>query len=235
MECPLYELQVAKIAIMGGMGGKSCGKAREVVENEVAKASTDMSRQFSGGFCAYMVTERDDRESEVVCLTKEEYPVSCRLTLRSKSNIMSAEELNNTPAAAEEPMFAGLKKKSKKAKVNFDDLELNNQDAPNTAADAATASVADAEKKIDAGGDGSAPADAPAADDGVDMFADLKKKTKKKKKEIPLDLVRTSVRVSNCTSSYSIFLVNRRHQHPERPNRQQRRLPKPARWVTLET
>lgn len=105
---------------------------------------------------------------------------------------MSAEELNNTTsAAAEEPMFAGLKKKSKKAKVNFDDVELANQDAPNTAADAATASLTDAENKIDAGEDGATPADAPAADDGVDMFADLKKKsTKKKKKEIPLDLVR---------------------------------------------
>lgn len=102
---------------------------------------------------------------------------------------MSAEELNNTTPVAEEPMFAGLKKKSKKAKVNFDDAELTNQDAANTAADAASSSVADAEKKIDAGGDGSAPTDAPAADDGVDMFADLKKKTKKKKKEIPLDLV----------------------------------------------
>ena len=115
---------------------------------------------------------------------------------------MSAEELNNTTPAAEEPMFAGLKKKSKKAKVNFDDAELTNQDAANTAADAASSSVADAEKKIDAGGDGSAPADAPAADDGVDMFADLKKKTKKKKKEIPLDLVSHS-----CDTATGVYLT----------------------------
>ncbi|KAJ9126622.1 hypothetical protein QFC24_001651 [Naganishia onofrii] len=97
---------------------------------------------------------------------------------------MSAEELNN--AGAEEPMFAGLKKKSKKAKVNFDDFM--SQDAPTTAADAATATIAESEEKIDAGEEGGAPADAPAADDGGDMFADLKKKSKKKKKEIPLDL-----------------------------------------------
>jgi translation initiation factor 2 subunit 2 len=106
---------------------------------------------------------------------------------------MSAEELNNT--GAEEPMFAGLKKKSKKAKVNFDDFM--SQDAPTTAADAATATIAESEEKIDAGEEGGAPADAPAADDGGDMFADLKKKSKKKKKEIPLDLVSTSIRLSS--------------------------------------
>lgn len=103
---------------------------------------------------------------------------------------MSAEELNNT--GAEEPMFAGLKKKSKKAKVNFDDADFMNQDAPTTAADAATATISEAEKKIDAGEEGGVPVDAPAADDGADMFADLKKKSKKKKKEIPLDLVSTN-------------------------------------------
>ncbi|KAI5455047.1 translation initiation factor eIF-2 beta subunit [Naganishia albida] len=96
---------------------------------------------------------------------------------------MSAEEMNNT-TPAEEPMFAGLKKKSKKAKVNFDDFM--SQDAPTTAADVASATVAEEAKEMDAGG--AAPADAPAADDGTDMFADLKKKSKKKKKEIPLDL-----------------------------------------------
>jgi hypothetical protein len=102
---------------------------------------------------------------------------------------MSAEELSNT-TPAEEPMFVGLKKKSKKAKVNFDDFM--SQDAPTTAADVASATVAKEEKEIDAG-EGAAPADAPAADD--DMFADLKRKSKKKK-AIPLDLVCTEAILS---------------------------------------
>ena len=81
---------------------------------------------------------------------------------------------------AEEPMFAGLKKKSKKAKVNFDDIELEGaEDKAVTPADVAGETVAQAEEKLDTA--------EPAAEE--DMFADLKKKNKKKKKEIPMDLV----------------------------------------------
>lgn len=80
----------------------------------------------------------------------------------------------------EEPLFAGLKKKSKKAKVNFDDIDLaGGEDKPVTSANVATETVAQAEEQADAdAGEG----------EGEDMFADLKKKSKKKKKEIPLDL-----------------------------------------------
>jgi hypothetical protein len=84
---------------------------------------------------------------------------------------------------AEEPMFAGLKKKSKKAKVNFDEIDLEGgEDKAVTPANIASETIAQAEEKLDAG-------DAPVAAE-EDMFADLKKKPKKKKKEIPMDLVR---------------------------------------------
>ncbi|KAG7571370.1 hypothetical protein FFLO_00722 [Filobasidium floriforme] len=82
---------------------------------------------------------------------------------------------------AEEPMFAGLKKKSKKAKVNFDEIDLEGgEDKAITPANIASETIAQAEEKLDGG-------DAPVAAE-EDMFADLKKKPKKKKKEIPMDL-----------------------------------------------
>jgi hypothetical protein len=83
-------------------------------------------------------------------------------------------------------MFAGIKKKSKKAKVNFDEIDLEGaEDKAITPANIASETVAQAEEKLDAG-----DADAPAPADEEDLFADLKKKPKKKKKEIPMDLVR---------------------------------------------
>lgn len=86
----------------------------------------------------------------------------------------------------EEPMFAGIKKKSKKAKVNFDEIELEGaEDKAITPANVASETIAQAEENLDAG---KADESAPAAEE--DLFADLKKKPKKKKKEIPMDLVR---------------------------------------------
>jgi hypothetical protein len=86
----------------------------------------------------------------------------------------------------EEPMFAGIKKKSKKAKVNFDEIELEGaEDKAVTPANVASETIAQAEENLDAG---NADESTPAAEE--DLFADLKKKPKKKKKEIPMDLVR---------------------------------------------
>lgn len=92
---------------------------------------------------------------------------------------------------SEEPMFAGLKKKSKKTRVNFEDIELEGN-AGTTTQSLGSDSIKREEDELDTGiakpGD-EAPAaiatdEAPA--DG-DMFADLKKKSKKKK-AIPMDL-----------------------------------------------
>ena len=105
----------------------------------------------------------------------------------------------DTPIAADEPMFAGLKKKKTKKAVNFDeDLTLaddvaasktmTNEDAVEAVQELVAASAPESTATNKSCSDALGN-DAPveAADD-TDMFADLKKK-KKKKKDIPMDLV----------------------------------------------
>jgi hypothetical protein len=107
---------------------------------------------------------------------------------------------------AEEPMFAGLKKKSKKAKVNFDEIDLEGgEDKAVTPANIASETIAQAEEKLDAG-------DAPVAAE-EDMFADLKKKPKKKK-EIPMDLVRLASSYAQWLRSAWVLTMKKRPIHP---------------------
>lgn len=94
---------------------------------------------------------------------------------------------NNLVADPEVDLFAGMKKKKKK-QVQLDVEEpapSAESSAPAEAEPAASTSTPAPEEKVESQ---AAPADEPPADDGGDLFADLKKK-KKKKKELPADLV----------------------------------------------
>jgi translation initiation factor 2 subunit 2 len=107
---------------------------------------------------------------------------------------------DDAPIAAEEPMFAGLKKKKTKKAVNFDeDLTLGddvaasktitNEDAQEAVQELLAASADDPAATKKSGSDALGNDEPVEAAADTDMFADLKKK-KKKKKDIPMDLVR---------------------------------------------
>ena len=97
-------------------------------------------------------------------------------------------------------LFAGMKKKKKKqVALDVGDSPSAPTDAPDSPAPAAAEESAPTPAPITKKGDKfgneepEAEAPAPVADEGAELFGDLKKK-KKKKKEIPLDLV--------CDSSF---------------------------------
>ena len=94
-------------------------------------------------------------------------------------------------------LFAGMKKKKKKqVALDVEDSPLAPTEATDSSAPAAAAAEEPAptpapiQKKGDKFGneEPEAEAAAPVADEGAELFGDLKKK-KKKKKDIPLDLV----------------------------------------------
>lgn len=91
-------------------------------------------------------------------------------------------------------LFAGMKKKKKKqVALDVGDSPSAPSDAPDSPAPAVAEEAptpAPITKKGDKFGneDPEEEAPAPVADEGAELFGDLKKK-KKKKKEIPLDLV----------------------------------------------
>ena len=94
-------------------------------------------------------------------------------------------------ADPEVDLFAGMKKKKKK-QVQLDVEEpapVAESSAPAEAEPAPSTSTPAPEEKVESQ---AAPADEPPAEDGGDLFADLKKK-KKKKKELPADLVSAPV------------------------------------------
>lgn len=95
-------------------------------------------------------------------------------------------------ADPEVDLFAGMKKKKKK--VVIDDSEAAAPEPVDTPATATELSKPAAEAGVDdaplaeASGTATSVEGDKAADDGGDLFADMKKK-KKKKKDIPLSLV----------------------------------------------
>ena len=107
--------------------------------------------------------------------------------------------ITHTDKAVADPdvdLFAGMKKKKKKqVALDVGDSPSAPSDAPESPAPAATEESAPTPAPITKKGDKfgneepEAEAPAPVADEGAELFGDLKKK-KKKKKEIPLDLVR---------------------------------------------
>ena len=90
-------------------------------------------------------------------------------------------------ADPEVDLFAGMKKKKKK-QVQLDVEESAPAAEESTPVEAEPTASTSTPAPVEPVESQAAPADEPPAEDGGDLFADLKKK-KKKKKELPADLV----------------------------------------------